>query len=494
VTPRPSVSPPMPTETDELLASDVFDSPALASSTGRGALTATSFKALLVVGDMAAVATTLALLAWANGGMPLSPTAILLVAAAQLIGLYLVEAYEERVYREYGGLPTRVLLAAAIPGMLAGGAMLGAPWLEISPGAALGYSLFGVPVFLTWRWGGARLVRESLRPRRIAVVGSGDLVGELIGAFAESPAYAVSAVIGVDSDGLADLQGRMQDGERAPAYRSERIQNLSAMLHSLDIDMVAVAETEDARKAFLSELVACRCEGIEVRDMATSLELLRQRLPLRHLEPDWVAFSSRFVGWDRDFEERGKRMIDFAVALVGLLVTTPLLIAVGAAVRLTSPGPAIYSQVRVGRGGATYTLYKFRSMRGDAEARGPVWATESDSRATWFGSFLRKSHLDELPQLVNVLRGEMSLVGPRPERPEFVAELRKKIPYYDLRHVVKPGVTGWAQVRLRYGASADDAAAKLEYDLYYIRHKSLLWDLRIILRTITVSVLGRGSR
>jgi lipopolysaccharide/colanic/teichoic acid biosynthesis glycosyltransferase len=148
----------------------------------------------------------------------------------------------------------------------------------------------------------------------------------------------------------------------------------------------------------------------------------------------------------------------------------------------------------VGLAGRPFTLYKFRSMRADAEKDGAVWAEERDPRVTPVGAFLRSSHLDELPQLINVIRGEMSLVGPRPERPEFVAELRKVIPHYHLRTLVKPGVTGWAQISYPYGSSLDDARAKLEYDLYYIRHKSVLWDLRIILRTLTVSILGRGSR
>lgn len=200
------------------------------------------------------------------------------------------------------------------------------------------------------------------------------------------------------------------------------------------------------------------------------------------------------MGWGHDFDEKAERFLDVVIALLGLALTLPLIGLLVLAIRMTSRGPAIFKQVRVGRGGMTYTLYKLRSMHVNAEEGGAAWAVRDDPRATWLGSLLRRSHLDELPQLWNVLRGEMSMVGPRPERPEFVAQLRTKIPYYDLRHIVKPGVTGWAQIRHPYGASVADAEQKLEYDLYYIRHRNLLWDLRIILRTITVSVLGRGSR
>ncbi|MRR07231.1 MAG: exopolysaccharide biosynthesis polyprenyl glycosylphosphotransferase, partial [Deltaproteobacteria bacterium] len=190
-----------------------------------------------------------------------------------------------------------------------------------------------------------------------------------------------------------------------------------------------------------------------------------------------------------------KRSADVALSLVGIILVLPLLPFVALGIKVTSPGPILFRQVRVGQGDRPFVLYKFRSMRADAEkASGAVWAQKDDPRVTRFGKFLRTSRLDELPQLYNVLRGDMSLVGPRPERPEFVDKLKEVIPYYSERHFVKPGVTGWAQVKYPYGASVDDAIEKLRYDLYYIKNMSMLLDIIIVLETIKVVLFGRGSR
>jgi exopolysaccharide biosynthesis polyprenyl glycosylphosphotransferase len=182
-----------------------------------------------------------------------------------------------------------------------------------------------------------------------------------------------------------------------------------------------------------------------------------------------------------------------AVSAVGLVLLLPFLCLVAALIRVDSPGPVFYRQVRVGLRGHPYMIWKFRSMCQDAEKSGPRWAQTSDPRISRVGWWLRKTRIDELPQLVNVLRGEMSLVGPRPERPVFVQDLRKNIPYYDIRHTVKPGITGWAQVRFRYGASQEDAHRKLQYDLYYVKNFTFLLDLKVLVRTIRVVILGEGA-
>jgi exopolysaccharide biosynthesis polyprenyl glycosylphosphotransferase len=187
-----------------------------------------------------------------------------------------------------------------------------------------------------------------------------------------------------------------------------------------------------------------------------------------------------------------KRGLDIALASIGLLLALPVMLVVAALVKLTSPGPIFYAQTRVGRYGRNFNIYKFRSMRTDAERHGAVWATAGDSRVTPVGTLLRKTRLDELPQLWNILNGDMSFVGPRPERPEFVQDLRKQIPYYDLRHLVPPGLTGWAQVRYRYGASVEDARQKLAYDLFYVRRYSVFFDLAICLRTLLA--MAKGAR
>jgi exopolysaccharide biosynthesis polyprenyl glycosylphosphotransferase len=218
------------------------------------------------------------------------------------------------------------------------------------------------------------------------------------------------------------------------------------------------------------------------------------RLLLEDLRPSWLIFSQ---GFNKPRLLSNTKRIGEAVMAAGLLaITAPLLALIALAVRLDSRGPALYGQTRVGERGRTFALLKFRTMREDAEAiTGPVWASGAwDPRVTRIGRFLRKVRLDELPQLLNVLRGEMSFVGPRPERPHFVEKLRAVIPYYDERHSVRPGITGWAQVRFPYGSTIEDAEQKLQYDLYYVKNMSLIMDLAIILETAKVALLGRGAR
>lgn len=450
-------------------------------------ISASSFKTILICGDIAAILAAGAATWTALGGLTPSPWGLAVLGVSLVVGLYLVEAFEERVYREHEGLPTRIMIALTIAA--SGTGMTSFFWspLRLSPSATSTVFLFLVPFLLIWRIGGAGIVRRALRPRRIAVVGSGDAAADLVEAFSESHAHQLVATVECVGGDL--FVSRNDSGtQRIP------VTVMSEFLDALRIDLLAVAAPEVHRASLFSELVRCRYQGTEVQDAATCFEMLRHRLPTKYLEDAWVAFSSRFEGWGHDFEEKLKRVQDLTFSIAILLATGPLMLLIALAIRLTSPGPAIYRQERVGRGGRSFVLLKFRSMRIDAEANGPMWALDSDPRATPLGKLLRRSHLDELPQLFNVLRGDMSLVGPRPERPQFVADLGECIPYYHLRHIVKPGVTGWAQICCPYGASVRDAEAKLEYDLYYLRHKSLLWDLRIILRTITVSFLGRGSR
>jgi exopolysaccharide biosynthesis polyprenyl glycosylphosphotransferase len=211
------------------------------------------------------------------------------------------------------------------------------------------------------------------------------------------------------------------------------------------------------------------------------------------VKPSWFVFSD---GFHRSkWIDLLKRVLDLAAGAVGLAVSMPIMILVALAVRLESKGPIIFRQTRVGRMGKCFELLKFRSMSDDAEkANGAQWASENDPRVTRIGRFLRKYRLDELPQLVNVIRGEMSFVGPRPERPCFVEELRKTIPYYDERHSVRPGVTGWAQVQYAYGSSIEDAFNKLEYDLFYLQNMSIFFDCAVILATVRIVTTGHGSR
>ncbi|ABB37630.1 exopolysaccharide biosynthesis polyprenyl glycosylphosphotransferase [Oleidesulfovibrio alaskensis G20] len=255
-----------------------------------------------------------------------------------------------------------------------------------------------------------------------------------------------------------------------------------------------VVSLTERRGAFpLDEVLRCRMNGIEVVDAASFYEEANKKLYIENITPSWFIFSQgfRISAWRR----LGKRVMDVVFSSLGLLLTAPFFPLMALLIKLDSPGPVFFRQVRVGAGDSEFVIFKFRSMRCDAEEKtGAVWAKVNDPRVTRLGNFLRRSRIDEIPQLINVIRGEMSLVGPRPERPEFVRTLRRQIPFYSERHYMKPGVTGWAQVRYPYGASEEDAIEKLRYDLYYIKNYSILFDLRIMLDTVGVVLFRKGGR
>ena len=234
-------------------------------------------------------------------------------------------------------------------------------------------------------------------------------------------------------------------------------------------------------------------KGIKVVELPTFFEREYRQVMLESLNPSWMVLGDGFrQGFLRNM---AKRLFDLIVSGVLLVVCLPVLVLAVICIYLESGLPVLYRQERVGRGGRVFTLYKLRSMRQDAESNGTAqWAAEDDGRTTRVGRFLRKSRLDELPQILNVLKGEMSFVGPRPERPFFVDQLVKQIPFYALRHSVKPGITGWAQVRYSYGASIDDAVEKLQHDLYYVKNNSLFLDIMIMIATVEVVLWGRGAR
>jgi sugar transferase (PEP-CTERM system associated) len=287
-----------------------------------------------------------------------------------------------------------------------------------------------------------------------------------------------------------------------PGDKSEKIFGFPVLGPASEMEAIAkeravsriIVAMEDRRGALPTrELVTLRVQGVRVEDAASALSGLTGRVSLRAVKPSWFVFSD---GFHRSkWIDLLKRVTDLAAGIIGLAAAMPIMIVVALVVRLESKGPIIFQQTRVGGMGKCFEVLKFRSMSDDAEkANGAQWASENDPRVTRIGRFLRKYRLDELPQFVNVIRGEMSFVGPRPERPEFVRELRKTIPYYDERHSVRPGLTGWAQVQYAYGSSIEDAFNKLEYDLFYLQNMSLTFDLAIIFRTIRIVIGGHGGR
>lgn len=253
---------------------------------------------------------------------------------------------------------------------------------------------------------------------------------------------------------------------------------------------VIVSETLTLDDELVRRLSDFRFRGMRVLSYSAFYERYWSRIPAAHLSNTWFLQAS---GFDRIYDYVGlrlQRVVDVILSLAGIILLSPLLLLLVLLVPVESKGKAIYKQKRVGLNGRVFTLYKFRSMVENAEQNGPVWAQENDPRVTRFGRFLRTSRLDELPQLLNILKGEMSMIGPRPERPEFVAELRERIPHYDFRHMLTPGLTGWAQVMYSYTNSVDEAARKLEYDLYYIKNHSIQLDFAILIKTV-ISVFRR---
>jgi sugar transferase (PEP-CTERM system associated) len=267
---------------------------------------------------------------------------------------------------------------------------------------------------------------------------------------------------------------------------------LTIVAETLHVDEIVIA-VDERRGLPVSELLDCKLMGVEVIDALTFWEREAGQIDPTRVGAGWLAFSDGFA---LDRRHRFvKRLLDVAISLAFLIAVAPLMLITALSIKLESPGPVFYRQERVGLNGKTFRLWKFRSMRNDAEGDGvPRWAKSTDDRVTRVGRFIRKARIDEIPQVINVLAGEMSFIGPRPERPFFVDQLRQQIPHYDLRHRVRPGITGWAQVNYPYGASVEDAIHKLSYDLYYLKKNDLLLDLAIMMQTVRVVLFAVGGR
>ena len=240
------------------------------------------------------------------------------------------------------------------------------------------------------------------------------------------------------------------------------------------------------------KLLQYKLEGLQYYNYLEFYETYENKLPISHLSPKWFLENTGFEIYHNNFNLKAKRLLDLLFALLIGIFAAPVIVLAAIIVKLESKGPVFFIQERIGEGNKKFNIVKFRSMTTDAEKDGPQWASKNDNRVTKFGKIMRATRIDELPQLWNVLRGEMSFVGPRPEREFFIQQLEKEIPYYNLRHTVKPGLTGWAQVMYPYGASVEDAYRKLQYDLYYIKHHSIPFDVKVLLKTVTIVIFGKG--
>ncbi len=373
------------------------------------------------------------------------------------------------------------------------GASLAYVIAEHLPGGKLFQGTLGVAVLLSI--GGLLLVRHlivmplvgNLSPYRILVLGTGP-EAKLVEASLATTHPSGIQVVGFYP--LETMSRTLVSSRRIIANTGP----LDATVKGLRVDEIIVAVREQRGGVLpLRALLDCRLNGVRVTDLARFFERVHGKVPIELLKVSWLIYGDGYrQGWLRTFV---KRAFDIAVALLLLLVSLPLMLITAIVIASESGGPVIYRQVRVGRRGHCFTLLKFRSMAKDAEPGGAAaWASANDERITRVGRVIRRTRIDELPQLINVLRGEMSFVGPRPERPEFVDMLTKQIPFYAVRHSVKPGITGWAQVRYSYGATVEQAVRKLEYDLYYVKNHTLVLDMLILIETVRVVLLGEGAR
>jgi sugar transferase (PEP-CTERM system associated) len=382
----------------------------------------------------------------------------------------------------------RMLTASAIAGCLAYPifeATLGSNYTSLFLPRAI-WCLAGC--LLVGKYFGSR-IRKALRVPRVLIVGTGPDAAMVARDFHESKTMQRN-VIGYLAT-PQDVAAAPADLGKAQVFHGgSSIVDLVSR-HGIDEIVVAVRDQRGGNVP-MDQLLACRIRGIPVLDLAGCFERARAEVPLDSLKASWLVYGKGF--------EQGKvrhivkRCVDIVGSAVLLAVAAPIMLLAAIAVYFTSPGPILYGQERVGFGGRIFMCLKFRSMRSDAEKDGVArWATKNDSRVTPVGAFMRKTRIDELPQLISVLKGELSLIGPRPERPSFVAELRQHIPFYDLRHSIKPGLTGWAQVRCGYGSSIEDARRKHQFDLYYVKNNSLLLDLLILIETVSVVVFREGQ-
>jgi sugar transferase (PEP-CTERM system associated) len=347
------------------------------------------------------------------------------------------------------------------------------------------HSVFWGLIILTftlfcWRAAYSWMVKQAFLRERVYVLGTGERAERLVSGLRERSALGVEVV---------GWTGEV-DGELT---RDTVASHLLGLVRERGVHRVIVAMPDRRGTLPVEELLDLRLEGVKVEEATSWLERISGRIEVEQLYPSWLIFAEGFRF--SQFFRMVRRTLNFSVAFAGLVISLPLLPFIWLAVKLDSLGPVLYRQQRVGRRGVIFYCYKFRTMRVDAEAdTGATWAEDDDPRITRVGKFLRISRLDEIPQLWCVLKGDMHFVGPRPERPEFVEWLSKEIPYYGVRHVVRPGITGWAQVQYKYGNTLEDAREKLQYDLFYIKNASLGLDMLIWLQTVKIVLLGRGAQ
>ena len=412
----------------------------------------------------------------------------LLVALMVVLGMVALGLYQNHLRANWRGMFTRQAV-----GFILGGSALLVLYYAYPP-AYIGRGVLGIALVVgffaitAFRMVFLHLIDANLFKRRVLVLGAGARAAQIAQRMRRRSDCRGFRIIGYVPMG--------QEVVEVPANLLVRPpRTLGALVQRMQIDEIVVGPDDRRAGLPMAELLECKQSGIAVVELADFFERESGQIRMNLANPSWLVFSDGFDS--SPLRRLIKRAFDLAVALIVLALAWPLMMAVALAIRLESgaDAPVFYRQERVGEHGRTFRLVKFRSMRTDAERDGVAqFARTNDDRVTRVGRFIRKARLDELPQLWNVLRGDMSFIGPRPERPQFVDDFNARIRYYPLRHCVKPGLTGWAQLRYAYGASQEDAEEKLKFDLFYVKNHNLMFDLMILLQTVEVVLFGRGAR
>jgi sugar transferase (PEP-CTERM system associated) len=402
------------------------------------------------------------------------------------LALYYNELYEVRVASSRGAKLARAFAAMGIALMALSLLYYLVPAIRMERGIAILAAVLSITFLVAWRLT-LEKTRVFSRPvERILVMGTGQHGISLAGEILRRPELQYKVVGFLDERGSAMSKTIVTPGIIGAVSEVEEI----AARESVDRVVISLAERRGVMP--IRQLASLRLQGLPIEEAQSVYERLTGRLTLEQLQPSWLVLSEGFR--KSRFALAAKRATDILVSGLLILLTLPLMLVVALAIMLESGRPVLFKQERVGLGGRRFKIWKFRSMTVGSDKDAPTWTAEGDSRITRVGAFIRKYRLDELPQLVNILRGEMSLVGPRPEVPYFCDLLEREIPFFNLRHSVRPGLTGWAQVKYQYGASLEQAKTKFEFDLFYIKHLSVLFDLTIILETAKVVLIGKGAK
>lgn len=411
----------------------------------------------------------------------------LLITVVCQVCLYYADIYDLRQMTSKADILVRLLQALGAAALILAALFYIFPETRLGNGIAETSLIVGVLGILVWRVVVEWLNRAYSAGERILLVGSGKAVQDLMREIRLRRDLPLSVIGSVVESGLGDQESLAS----VPVLGS--VDELARVISERKPDRVVIALRERRQQLPINELLRLRTSGVIIEEGASLYEKVTGKIPVESIRPSSLIFSDGFR--HSAMMRAYGRICGLVSAAVALVLVGPLMLLVALAIKLDSRGPALYRQERVGKDGKSFDILKFRSMRTDAESMsGPVWAQEKDPRITRVGRLIRKVRLDELPQLLNVLKGEMSFVGPRPERPFFVDLLQQQIPFFELRHAVRPGITGWAQVSAQYGASVDEAKEKLEYDLFYVKNMSLSLDLLILFQTIKIVIFGRGAR